>query len=128
LRQTQQNGGFCWRFVERPSNSSVVDSGAGSISDSTTWPRGKDCHERHNLHSGQRKLEKVMLSLKNFLVILETKEVFQMILLPLCLLQNINVSQEMATPPWDWCNQVLHREIQNDFFIIKSVDYWIWIV
>jgi hypothetical protein len=63
--------------------------------------------------------QKVMLSLKNFLIILQTKEVFQMIPLPLHLLQNINVSQEKATTPQDWCNPVLQREIQNRFFLYQ---------
>jgi hypothetical protein len=62
------------------------------------------------------KAKKVMLSLKNFLVILETKEVFQTIPLPLCLLQNINVSQEMVMSQ-DWCNPVLQREIQSRFLL-----------
>jgi hypothetical protein len=64
-------------------------------------------------------VQKVMLSLKNFLVILETKEVFQMIPLPLRLLQNVTVSQEMATTPRDWCNRVLQREIQNRFLLYQ---------
>jgi hypothetical protein len=36
--------------------------------------------------------------------------------LPLCLLQNINVSQEMVMSR-DWCNPVLQREIQSRFLL-----------
>ena len=69
------------RFLARPSNSSVVvDSDAASISDWMTRPRGKHCDERHNCTAGRRKLKNIMLSLENFMVILETKDVFQTIL------------------------------------------------
>jgi dihydroorotase len=64
-----------------------------------------------------KKAQKVMLSLKNFLIILQTKEVFQMIPLPLHLLQNVNVSQEKVMTPQDWCNPVLQREIQNQLLL-----------